>query len=129
MICLDTHALLWWALDPKRLSRRAKDLCAKMEREGGCASAISVWELEVKVLRKKLELPLSIEELVKRIRETNAVDLVPVTTEIWIQSARLPWAHRDPADRVIYATAVSRGTPLLTADEVLREIDPVRCVW
>jgi len=129
VICLDTHALLWWALDPKRLSKRAKEICARMEREGGYASTISVWELALKVERKQLELPLSIEQFVERVQETRAVELVPVVSEIWIRSARLPWAHRDPADRVIYATAMMKGVPVLTRDELLRAQDPERCVW
>ena len=39
MICLDTHALLWWALDPEKLSRKAMRLCSRMEEQGGYASA------------------------------------------------------------------------------------------
>jgi len=43
VIVLDTHALLWWALDPEKLSLQATELLATMEREGRFASAISIW--------------------------------------------------------------------------------------
>lgn len=128
MILLDTHALLWWALEPERLSPTAAALCAAMEREGGFASAISIWELAVKVERKKLELPLSIDDFVARL-EPSGVALVPVDAAIWIASARLPWAHRDPADRVIVATAQAKNVRVLTKDALLHAEAPASCVW
>ena len=129
MILLDTHVLLWWALEPERLSPKAMELCARMEGEGGFASAISIWELAIKVERKKLELPLSIEDFVGRLETSGIVELVPVDTAIWLRSARLPWEHRDPADRVIVATAELKSPPLLTKDAVLHAQAPARCVW
>ena len=56
MIVVDTHVLLWWALDPDSLSDEARRLTDEMERHGGYASAISIWELGVKVKRRKLDL-------------------------------------------------------------------------
>lgn len=129
MIVLDTHALLWWALDPERLSPLAVETCARMERDGGFASSISIWELATKVRRKKLVLPVSIEELVRRIGESAAVELLPVDTATWIRSSALEWDHRDPADRVIVATAQLKDLPLLTKDDSVRAFPGVRCVW
>ncbi len=133
MIVLDTHALLWWALDPDRLSAEAARILAAMERSGGFASAISIWELGVKAKRGKLELPLPIDELARRIERGGVVELLPVDASIWLGSLALPWDHADPADRVIVATAVSKGLPLLTKDETIhafsRAFPAVRCVW
>lgn len=129
MIVLDTHALLWWALDPDRLSPAARDVLARMERDGGYASSISIWELGAKVQRGKLELGLPIEELVRRIERSAAVELVPVTTELWLRSLALAWDHRDPADRVIVATALARGVPVLTRDEPIRASGVVATIW
>ena len=129
MIALDTHALLWWALDPDQLSPRAAETLAAMERDGGYASSISIWELGTKVKRGKLELGLSIEELVRRIERSAAVELVPVDTTIWLRSVALPWDHRDPADRVIVSTALAKGVPLLTTDEAIRSAGVVATIW
>jgi PIN domain nuclease of toxin-antitoxin system len=129
MICLDTHALLWWALDPGQLSEPARAAVERMEREGGCASAISVWELGIKVKRKKLELPLSVDEFARRIERSGIVELVPVDTKLWLHSLALPWDHADPADRVIVATALSRSLPLLTKDSVIHAFSGVTSVW
>lgn len=129
MILLDTHTLLWWALEPERLSPTATKLCAQMERDGGFVSTISIWEIAIKVERKKLELPLSIEDLVGRLEASAPLTLVPVDAAIWIHSARFAWAHRDPADRVIVATAELKGVPVLTKDAVLHAEAPARCIW
>jgi len=126
---LDTHALLWWALDPDQLSANAAAALADMEKRGGYASAISIWELGVKVQRGKLELGISIEELVRRLERSNLVELVPVDTSIWLDSLALAWEHRDPADRVIVATALRKRVPLLTKDEVIRASRLVTTVW
>ena len=129
MIVLDTHALLWWALDPERLSGTAQGVCAQMERDGGFASAISVWELGVKVRSGKLDLGMGLPEFVRRLQSSAAVELVPVDASIWLRTVMLDWSHRDPADRVIVATALEKGLPLLTRDEALHAYGGVRCVW
>jgi PIN domain nuclease of toxin-antitoxin system len=129
VICLDTHALLWWALDPDALSARAAATVEQMESEGGYASSISIWELGIKVKRKKLDLGIGIGELTRRIERGAVVELVPVDTTIWLASLHLPWEHRDPADRVIVATALRKSVPLLTKDETIHAFDGISCVW
>lgn len=129
MIVLDTHALLWWALDPDRLSPAAAEVCAQMERDGGFASAISIWELGVKVKNGKLDLGIPLSEFVRRLQLSAVVELVPADATIWLRTAELAWAHRDPADRVIVATALEKGLPLLSQDEVMHGFDEVQCIW
>jgi PIN domain nuclease of toxin-antitoxin system len=129
MIVLDTHALLWWALDPEKLSPRGRTLVERMEHEGGFASAISIWELGIKVQRGKLELPIAIEEFARRLERGGVVELLPVDTNTWLRSLSLPWAHTDPADRVIAATALLRGLPLLTKDEAIHAFAAIPCIW
>ncbi|HEY6880657.1 MAG TPA: type II toxin-antitoxin system VapC family toxin, partial [Polyangiales bacterium] len=96
MIVLDTHALLWWAFDPDQLSPDATAAVMRMEQTGGVASAISIWELAIKVRRGKLELPISIEEFARRIERGGIVELVPVDTNTWLRSVALSWSHADP---------------------------------
>jgi PIN domain nuclease of toxin-antitoxin system len=129
VIVLDTHALLWWALDPDKLSPTATARVRELERRGGFASAISIWELGVKIQRGKLDLGISIEEFARRIEKTQAVQLLGVDTATWRRSLELPWDHRDPADRVIVATALLQRVPLLTADAEIHRFDGIECVW
>jgi PIN domain nuclease of toxin-antitoxin system len=100
-----------------------------MERQGGFASSISIWELGIKVKRGKLALPIPMEEMVRRLEQGGIVELLPVDTAIWLRSLSLAWEHSDPADRVIVATALSRGVPLLTKDETIRAFDGVVTIW
>ena len=129
MIVLDTHALLWWALDPERLSELAAAAIREMEKLGGYASSISIWELGIKVRRGKLQLPIAVEELARRMDRGSAVELLPVDTTTWLRSLNLEWEHRDPADRVIVATALMKGVPVLTKDDAIREFKGVNTVW
>lgn len=129
MIVLDTHAVLWWALDPNQLSSTAAGVVANMEREGGFASAISMWELGIKHKRGKLDLPLTIDEFARRIEKGGVVTLLPVDTQIWLASLALKWDHSDPADRVIVATAACKGLPLLTKDAVIHNYGGVQSIW
>lgn len=129
MILLDTHALLWWSLDPEQLSKRASNLAATMEERGGFASSISLWELGIKVQRGQLELPITVSELARRLEKGGVVEVLPVDTRIWLGTLALKWDHRDPADRVIVATALSRGVPVLTKDYRVRDFGGVETVW
>jgi PIN domain nuclease of toxin-antitoxin system len=129
VIVLDTHALLWWALDPDRLSDAARATVAEMERRGGYASAISLWELGIKIQRGKLEIGIPIEELARRLDSGGVVQLLPVDAATWLQSLALDWVHRDPADRVIVATALRRSLPIVTAEQEIQRYPGVTCIW
>jgi PIN domain nuclease of toxin-antitoxin system len=129
VIVLDTHALLWWALDPDQLSGTAARTLQRMEEEGGYASSISFWELAIKVKRGKLELPLDVAELARRIERGGVVEILPVDTATWLLSASLPWDHHDPADRVIVASALKQNVPLLSKDEAIRSFPGVVHIW
>jgi PIN domain nuclease of toxin-antitoxin system len=129
VIVVDTHALLWWALDPERLSDEARRIVTEMERHGGFASAISIWELAIKVKRGKLELPIGVDEFKRRLERGGVVELLPVDADTWLRSVALPWEHADPADRVIVATALMRGVPLLTKDVAIQKFAGVTCIW
>lgn len=128
MIVLDTHALLWWALEPEKLSKKARAACEHIARGEGAVSAISFWELEVKVRRGKLELPLSVDDLEARARRAG-LEVVPVSTAIALRAARYRFEHRDPVDRMVLSTADERHASVVTKDELLHEAAPRRCIW
>ncbi|TMQ12088.1 MAG: type II toxin-antitoxin system VapC family toxin [Deltaproteobacteria bacterium] len=129
MVLLDTHVLLWWAVDPDKLSSAAAASLQAIEHRGAFASAISIWELGVKVQRGKLEIGISIQEFTRRIQKSGIIELLPVNTATWLRSLELDWDHRDPADRVIVATAILQDVPLITADTEIRRFGGVSCVW
>jgi PIN domain nuclease of toxin-antitoxin system len=121
MMMLDTATLLWWTLDPDKLSRRASEECKKIQNEGAIISSISIWELGIKIKKKKLEIPISLETYVDKLNELKTLEIIAVDENIWLKNLALDWAHPDPADRTIVATAEIKGVPIITKDNKIRE--------
>lgn len=115
MIVLDTAALIYWTLDPERLSPPAQ--IAVRESPKISISSISIWEVALLVKRQKLILPLSIKEYVERLEKLASLEILPVDTQTWLDNLELDWEHRDPADRTIVALAKRLDCPLITPDQ------------
>lgn len=128
-VCLDSHALLWWALDPEKLSEKARDYCHRMTVTPGYVSAIAIWELGLKIKNGHLDIGISIEEFTRRLKLTGEIEIIPVNETIWMKNLELAWEHRDPADRTIVATAILRGVPLLTKNEAIQAFPPAKAIW
>ena len=120
-IVLDTCALIWWSLDPDKLSALAKQTCDQMDKDKcGLVSSISLWEVAVKTKNKKLDLGVALDTYLAALKRSDVVQIVLVNENTWIESVRLEWSHRDPADRVIVALAQSYQASLMTSDEKIR---------
>ncbi|MEH2466040.1 type II toxin-antitoxin system VapC family toxin [Nostoc sp.] len=117
-IVLDTCALIWWSLNPARLCEQAKEACNYMERDkNGLVPSIAIWEIAIKIKNKKLDLGVNLNEYVVRLKKSNAVQIVPIDENIWMESVNLEWGHRDPVDRVVVALARSNQAAIITADK------------
>jgi PIN domain nuclease of toxin-antitoxin system len=131
VIVLDTHALIWWVSGDPTLSKKAK---TAIERElaGGeiIISAISAWEITMLVEREKLVLSMDVSSWLASISTIESVRIVPIDAEIAMKSVGLPGVfHKDPADRMIVATARKLAAPLVTMDEKIRAYAHVKTVW
>jgi PIN domain nuclease of toxin-antitoxin system len=113
-ILLDTCALLWLATGHKNLSNSAKKRINQAGLVG--VSSISAWEIGLKTTRGELELPEEPEAWFEQILVHHDLRVYEITTRIAFQANRLPWHHRDPADRLILATAMLHGMPIVTSD-------------
>lgn len=131
MIVLDTHAWVWWAADPGRVSRRAQDLIQASLAEGSvCVSSISCWEVALLAKRGRLDLTMDVADWVARSEALPFVKFIPVDNHIALRSVSLPEPlHNDPADRIIVATALSLGATLVTMDRRLRRYRYVKTIW
>ncbi len=114
MVVLDTSTLIFWTVAPERLSKVADRMIINSDRI--CLSAISIWEIGVKVKKGKLDLPVSIREFTENLERTDRLEVLPVDVPTWIQNLELVWDHQDPADRTIVATAELNDCPLVTSD-------------
>ena len=112
---LDTCALLWLASGSKKLSRAAlKEIDAAPVVY---VSAISGFEIALKVARGKLKLPLPPQEWLEKAVAHHGLTLLPLDLANCITAAQLPPIHDDPCDRFIIATAKLNDLTAVTADE------------
>lgn len=131
MIVLDTHTLVWWVAEDKALSRKAK-AAIDLELDGGhiIVSTISAWEIAMLVDRDKLVLSMDVGSWLATVAEIAAVHFLPVDIDITTKSVNLPGEfHKDPADRMIVATARKLAAPLVTKDEKIRAYKHVKTIW
>ncbi len=114
-ILLDTHILLWWLSDDRRLPREAETLIAAPDNDV-FASAASVWEIAIKTAIGRLKAdPAAIEAALN----PSGLRELPVTAKHAVQISRLPHHHRDPFDRILLAQGLAEPMRLLTHDKLL----------
>lgn len=117
---LDTHILVWWLLDDRRLSRGHRRILERIERQRhpvGVAS-ISLWEIAKLAERGRLKLQRAVDSCLQDIETSDLVEVLPLSARVAAESTRLGASYpSDPADQIIGATARCHGLALLTADE------------
>ncbi len=128
MILLDTCALLWWTLEPRKLSSKAADACSGIRTTGAFVSSISLWEIGAKHKIGTMDLGMSLKNYLARLKSMNSLTFLPVDEETWLLSLSLRWKHEDPVDRVIVASARKHRVPLVTKDKEMRAFYR-RCIW
>lgn len=112
---LDTCALLWLASGSKRLSRAT--LVEINDAPAVYVSAISGFEIALKVAKGKLTLPKPPQEWFEQVVEHHGLAVLPLELAACIAAAQLPPHHSDPCDRFIIATARLRDLTIITADD------------
>ncbi|HEY9692501.1 MAG TPA: type II toxin-antitoxin system VapC family toxin [Oculatellaceae cyanobacterium] len=119
---LDTCALIWWSLDPDKLSQQAKAACQQMEQEkNGLVPSTAVWEIAIKIKNRKLNLGVDIDDYITTLKKSDVISIIPINEEIWLESVKLEWEHRDPVDRVVVAVATINQASIITADQKIAE--------
>lgn len=129
MILLDTHALVWLAGEPDRLSQAAQ-AALSAEPEAAIAT-ISIQEIAYLSARGRLKMDRSVETWIGDALAIHDVRVVPPTVATALRAGSLDpdRFHGDPIDRLIYATAVEHDLRLISADKRLRDADPTRVIW
>jgi len=112
---LDTCALLWLASGHKKLSRAT--LKQINFAPAVFVSAISGFEIAIKVAKGKLKLPHPPQEWFEKGVDHHGLAVLPLDLEVCIAAAQLPPIHDDPCDRFIIAAAKTGDFVVVTADE------------
>ena len=132
MILLDTHALIWWVSEPSRIPAKARRLIDTAV-DGGTpvgVSAITIWEVAMLVARDRLTFTMSAELWISQVEALPFLTFIPVDNRIAMRSVHLAdFPNRDPADRIIAATAIGVDATLVTADSRLRAYASLKTVW
>ena len=130
MILVDTHVVLWLAFDEIRISKKAK-ASIDQAREGDRGLAISdftLLELTMAFQKKRFGIDISLESFLYEVEQKFVV--LPITRTVCVQTLAFPSAYpKDPADRIIGATAVVQGLTLVTADQAIRKSGAVPTIW
>ncbi|WP_457629816.1 type II toxin-antitoxin system VapC family toxin [Oceanithermus sp.] len=126
-LLLDTHAFLWWIADDPRLSPAARKAIADGANEV-YLSAVSVWEMVIKMDLGRLEFPEDTKSFLAQQLQQNAFRPLAMTLPHALGVRRLPLLHKDPFDRLLVAQARHEGLELVSGDAAVRRY-PVEVIW
>jgi PIN domain nuclease of toxin-antitoxin system len=128
VIILDTHAWIWWAAEPARLSKRARGAIDGATQVGVCA--VSCWEVAMLVARGRLVLDRDPLAWVEQALALPRAALIPLEPAIAVAAAQLDASFPgDPADRMIAASALHHRAALVSKDARLHDRPGLRCIW
>ena len=124
-VLLDTNVWSWTLLGNRRLTRAAQD--ANDNARTRYLSPVSLYEVGQKArFGKWPEIAPHVQRL-RELAEAQGLDFAVLDADIWVRAGTMDWSHRDPFDRLLVATALRYGMPIISADPVFDGI--VSRVW
>lgn len=128
-LLLDTHALIWYLEGSLQLPKTARVMIDNAENEV-LISAVSLWEMSIKISLGKLKRPLNLStlELAKHLEVLGFLILPILPTHLDILSS-LPFHHKDPFDRLLIAQAIAENIPVLSRDAVFQDYPVTTLEW
>lgn len=126
-VLLDTHAWAWSLTGDLRLSTKATALIT--EADSVFVSPISFFEIGQKVrIGKWPEMEPFVNDLPSLLAEQGG-RVAALAPEVCLKGATLAWEHRDPFDRLLAATTLALGMPLISADEIFDTLPDISRLW
>lgn len=131
MILLDTHVWVWIVLKPSKISKAAELAIRRSSASGGLGIAtISLWEIAQLIARGTLPVDRSADDWIARLVEETGVTLHCLTPKIAALASQFPETFpKDPADRIIGATARAHAFKLVTSDERMNDSPLLTTIW
>jgi PIN domain nuclease of toxin-antitoxin system len=126
---LDTHIVIRWISDSKKLSREQCRVLDDADQRGESVGVSAFSLIEIVLLAEgRKGIGAGVNELLHELDTNPAIRIIPLTTDIAREMGALGDSLRDPADRVIVATARVHRLRLLTADQRIIESDLVAVI-
>ena len=117
-LVLDTHSLIWYLEGLELSEAQVQTIEERRQANHLYISAISVWEVAMLINKRKAAISISINEWLQRVLAIPGLQVIDLSLTILIDSCYLPdFEHRDPADRMIVASARAIDGHLLTFDQ------------
>lgn len=131
MILLDTSTLVWWTTALEKLSKKAREIIEEEIKVGVIlVSSISIWEVYLLTKNEKVRFLINIDTWLEKVESSPYINFIPVDNKIAAKSVKLPdFSHKDPADRMIIATALINGATLITSDKRILNYPHVQSLW
>lgn len=126
-ILLDTHTFLYFITGSTNLSTVART-AIETPNNHRFLSIASLWEIAIKVGIQKLEVGMSMSELVRRQVHGNAIEILQIESHHLDHLVTLPFHHKDPFDRLMIAQSFSENIPLVTKDGIFSAYG-VSMIW
>ena len=130
LILLDTHVVLWIAMNPDRISKKARTALDEVRRDdvGMAISDMTLLEIARLFSTGQVDLDPNLEEFLAEAERRFVI--LPMNGRICIRAYDLPASYpNDPVDRIIGATALVEGLTLITADAAFRKSRAVPTIW
>lgn len=130
MILLDTHVVLWLAFEQARISKKARVAieAARENSEGLAISDITLLEIATLERKRRITLRSTLETFLTEVEARFIV--LPITARVCVRATGFPASYPDdPADRIIGASALVEGIPLVTADDGIRRSKELPIIW
>jgi PIN domain nuclease of toxin-antitoxin system len=129
MILLDTCVLIWDAIEPNKLTPKAKKAIEYSENELIICD-ISIWEISMLIKKNRLTVDDSPSGFINLILQSRSFQVQQITPEIAELSVNFgSEINNDPADRLIAATSILKNIPIITADKNLRDTTILETIW
>jgi PIN domain nuclease of toxin-antitoxin system len=130
VILVDTHVVVWLAFDQDQISRKARSAIddARKNADGLAISDITLLELATLARKGRIRLDISLESFLEEVEARFVV--LPISGRACARAVGFPASYpKDPADRIIGATALVEGLSLLTADREIHRSRTVQTIW
>jgi PIN domain nuclease of toxin-antitoxin system len=131
MILMDTCAIVWDALEPKKLTEKAAKAISKADEQNALIiSHISIWEISMLIKKRRIEVDTSAAHFINLFLESRNISVKSISPEIAELSVNFSSEiNNDTADRIIAATSIIHNSRLVTADQNLLASEMLDTIW